>query len=61
MNLVDQVVAQVKEPGVVVQELALHLRAPDTLVQVEILVLWVAIQELVEEETGVAFGAVDKF
>jgi hypothetical protein len=61
MKLVDRVVAQVKEDGVVVQELALHLRAPDTQVQVELLVLWVAIQELVEEETGVAFGAVDKF
>jgi hypothetical protein len=60
MKLVDQVVAQVKEDGVVVQELALHLRAPDTQVQVELLVLWVAIQELVEEETGVAVGAAVK-
>ena len=55
--------AQVKEPGVVeqLQEQALHFRAPNTQVQVELLPLWVAIQELVEDETGVAFGAVDKF
>jgi hypothetical protein len=62
-DLVDQVMAQVKELGVVEQlrEQALHFRAPNTQVQVELLPLWVEIQEFVEEETGVAFGAVDKF
>ncbi len=65
-DLVDQVMAQVKgpgvvvqvkEPGVVVQVQALHLLAPNTQVQVEVL-LGVAIQE---EETEIAGGTAVKF